>query len=767
MPKPKPIARPLGERIANARQQGRTQQALELTRQLFKQEPTEEHRQLLRQVTLERGQQLQDTGNWRDAATLYVNALTLRGSPEFDTALVAGLAATGRSTEALQLIGELSGADGLRARVVAQAADCSIPDGPAALEGLGPEVLAQREIIVSAFAASAAGRDDEARTLLQGIGLQSPFLEWKVLLRGLLAYYANDDARALENWQRLDPKRLPARLVAPLRFSIDPAYQAAQAPATQKLLAERSARLCGSALQQSLLGLQEKLTQENLGPAFRQAEAALPALRRDFPALVPRLADCFYWAIIDQGEPEDMGRYARVFGAPVDDPAFDRLEALAMEERGMYADAHKKWQQFLKVVADTPAVWPVELGRSVQALVWAHMGENAWSDLPKKKKHRRHPLFDSMFEEEPPLRPSAEECFRRSVALAPERLGPYLALFNLYRQEGELAKAKKIGNDYLKRDPNHVSMLHAMGDVHQESGEQKKALEFFERALRVNPLDPALRIKLSRAHQNWALELTVADKFAEARAQYQAALALCDVGKSLVQCQWAVLEMKAGASASAEELLAQARAEPDQRLATGYAVVCESVRAKVPPKERKVLAAAFESDLAATPTPREILALLATAARLRLERHDAFHGQKKREKDLQKFIDRLPLRDFDEAQLERLAASLTVLEDRMRLHKCIRMAIARYPKNPIFHLAWVDYHLIGRYPEEEGAAMRGSIERARKLVEEMPRGERQQQILERIEQLERRVEDVCGPPFNPLTMLDPFGGFFDDEEDDF
>src|SRR5438445_432127 len=70
---------------------------------------------------------------------------------------------------------------------------------------------------VRAFAQAHAGQDDAARETLQAVGLRSPFAEWKLLIRGLLAYYARDDARALENWQRLSADRLPARVTAPLR----------------------------------------------------------------------------------------------------------------------------------------------------------------------------------------------------------------------------------------------------------------------------------------------------------------------------------------------------------------------------------------------------------------------------------------------------------------------------------------------------------------------------------------------------------------------
>ena len=71
-----------------------------------------------------------------------------------------------------------------------------------------------------------AGRDDPAREALSGIGLSSPFLEWKLLLRGLIAWSANDTPRALENWSRLSPDRLPARLAAPFRLTADKSYAA-------------------------------------------------------------------------------------------------------------------------------------------------------------------------------------------------------------------------------------------------------------------------------------------------------------------------------------------------------------------------------------------------------------------------------------------------------------------------------------------------------------------------------------------------------------
>src|SRR5205823_7366926 len=88
-----------------------------------------------------------------------------------------------------------------------------------------PEWQADYDAVLQAFADVEAGQDDQARARVQAIGLRSPLLEWKLLLRGLIAFYQRDDARALENWQRLTPQRLPARLVAPYRLVIDETYR--------------------------------------------------------------------------------------------------------------------------------------------------------------------------------------------------------------------------------------------------------------------------------------------------------------------------------------------------------------------------------------------------------------------------------------------------------------------------------------------------------------------------------------------------------------
>src|SRR5262249_26168518 len=154
------------------------------------------------------------------------------------------------------------------------------------------------------------------------------FLEWKLVLRGLQAYYQNDDSRALENWQRLAHDRVPARLIAPLRAGLDKSYESSQPPATQTTLQRAKARLESKGIPQTLRDRRTTMSRgRSLAEVFRQAETLAATLRQEAPQVLPRLASCMYWSVLMHGQPEDVHRYQRAFGSPPDDPGLHRLQA--------------------------------------------------------------------------------------------------------------------------------------------------------------------------------------------------------------------------------------------------------------------------------------------------------------------------------------------------------------------------------------------------------------------------------------------------------
>lgn len=759
----------LHDRIVRALQTGSTTKALELARQLERQQPNEANRSLLRDALIRHGLEQQQHGQFKNAAADFLAAAELGGDATFRASLANRLAGCGKLTEAQALFKDQPD-DPLRtAQILGHAADFAMQHGHSGRAVLPAELHAALTQTELAWGHVEAGRDEEARTALQAIGLQSPFLEWKVFLRGLLAMYAGENARALENWQRLDAKRLPSRLAAPLMYHLDPEFRKNVTAIPQATLHDHSVILFGSPLIRRLQEIRSALTKDNLAPAFRLAEKLLPELKRDFPDLVPRLGACFTWAIIEQGMPEDLDRFLRVFGAPADDPTLHRVKALALETRELFRDAHKVWQAYLKELEHSRE-WTPEAGKRARALIWARMGQNALPAQRLRTTRQRLNIFE-MYQElqgKVPLKPTPEECFRKSIELAPDRLEPYLALFAMHRKAKETAKARKAGQELLKRFPEHAATLEALGDLALEEHNVVNACNYFAGALKANPLERDLRLKLARTRQNLALELTRAKKYDEARAEYRQAQALWEGPQTPLLCSWALLERKAGRAEDERALLEQASAEPARRLAVPYLLMCEAVRAKLSPAERKILVEAFETELTRQPpTPLEILNLLQAAAAQREDRLEAITGQKTREKALLKFLDAIPFTSFDEPQTLQLCESLLALQARPPLLRCLKNAESRFPNSPAFLLLYVDYCLSSRSPEGQVFTIRQVLEQARRLTESMPRGEGQQQILEEIQARQNRARELNASHldgFNPLVDFINFG--FSDEDDD-
>jgi tetratricopeptide (TPR) repeat protein len=753
----------LKARIKRAMQEGRYQTALEQARSLFKEDASQAHRDILQQATLGRARQLRGQGYTRDAVNVLSNAVDLASDPEWFRQIAEEFAACGEGRKALEVLNQAPD-PAARARVLARLADSAVSQGKTGRPSLPEDLQAQFDLVVQAFTLAEAAKDEEAREHLQGIGLQSPFLQWKVFLRGLLAYYLNDDTRAVENWQRLDPERLPARLAAALRFRIDRAYRLAQPPAAQNLLRQLADRLLGSGLVPLLRALQPSLASERQLPlAFRQAEGLLPHLRREAPHLVPRLASCFYWAIVDHGHPEDVGWYKRVFGAPADDPHFAKLEALAEEQRGSMEGAHQHWQQFEKSVADNPSGWPGDQRNRVRSLVWAHMGHNA-DEVPDLDALGSLPPFLRDHPDRPrPLKPSAEECFQHSLKLAPDTLAPHEALFEHYRKKKKLGKAIQAGRRLLERFPEHVQTLEALGDLLMEKQEYGEAIERFARAVQANPLERRLRAKLSAAHAYNARSFAERGHFDTARGEYQAALASSENrDDASVLCKWAACEFKAGDTRRAQELLAQAHTEAGNRLAVAFSMLIETIRLKLPRTLKNHFDTEFKAALAEPPSATAARAIALTAASHRLAGVTYF-GQKTHEKKVLGYLDKARTAEFAETELAEICSALRGLKSGRLLMSYIRLGQQRFPASPVFFLMEAEENLArGTFWNTEVL-----LNKARQLASTLPRDDRQKELLDTIQEHEQHLRVL-----NPFAALlaglgeggfpNPFGMDMDD-----
>jgi tetratricopeptide (TPR) repeat protein len=762
----------LKARIDRTRREGKYQQALELVKQLHRAEPTAAHLDLLKDTYFQRAVQLRSQGYSRDAATVLEVAARLdEKNPDWLGKLAAEMARCGEVARAQALASQLPDPV-LQAALTSQLADGAMLKGKEGRNALPPVLQAEYDRVVEAFAHAEAGHDDKARDALQAIGLRSPFLEWKLLLRGLQGFYVNDNERALENWQRLDPQRVPARLAAPFRAALDPDYRKVQPPQSQTLLAQQYEQMQASALQR--LGRELRGTArhaENSARLYRATDSLLPALKQEAPHLVPRLARVLYWGIPEAG-PDAIPRYRRLFGAPPDDRNFHRIQAIAQERHGSLEDAHKHWQGYEAEIATQPEAWPGEQGRLARALIWVRMADNA-AKVPTAKMLKKMPrLFRSLTGMPEPLKPPADDCFRRALELAPNLLEAHRDLFEYYRRQDEPARAVEAGEKLLTLFPDHFETLEDLADLHAHQGRAARALELLDRAVQHNPLNRELRRKMLAIQMVRARELAEKGKFDEARVHYQAALNEAEQDNLCsVCCRWAAAEMKAGDTARADELLAQARTRCPGELLISYTLLVETNRLKLGSSLKRRYTSEFNREIAGTGTPELAVALVAYVRSLEASGVN-YHGQKSHSKKIYEYADRIDKNAYSEAQLKRLVSEMARSEAPPRLvGRFLTHGRYRFPANPYFPY-FEAIHRMGDEPEEGGTdwQVRPLLDEAEQKARGLPTDPELKAMLDDI-QRRRQLMTLLNPfmsmgfPFFAGAGMPDFFGFDDDDDD--
>jgi tetratricopeptide (TPR) repeat protein len=692
----------LKARVERTRREGRFQHALELVKQLFKAEPTPAHLELMKDTYLKRAGQLRSQGYTRDAATVLDAASHLdETNSAWLEQLASELAQCGDVARSVELLKRAPGGS-ISPAAMARLADAAFLADKGGRASLPPELQLDYDRIVTAFQQVESAQDEQAKATLQIISLRSPFLDWKLLLRGLQAYYQRDDDRARDNWQRLDPQRLPARLAAPFRSAIDPAYRDAQPPATRDALRRQYDWLQGSPVLPQMRSLRSALAdQESLADAFRLAEAALPALKQQAPHLVPRLAHCMYWAILNTG-PDELSRYKRVFGPPADDPFFNRLTALAYDNGGELTGAHDYWQRLEREISQHPNGWPGDQAKLARALIWLRMAENAAS-IPPPEKRAMLPRFLRELDQMPDqLVPGAEACFRRALELAPNLLDIHSAQFHYYLRNEQTAKAIKSGRRLLELFPDHVQTIEELAAVYEFKRQHDVELRLLEEALKHNPLDRDLSERVANAHLACAREEVEQGHFEPARAHYENAVHFADPARhGFIACCRAACELKAGEESRANELLAEARAKAPGEMLITYTLLVEGIRVRLPGTLKTRFTQEFNDAVADKPTPELARGLLDYLVHLQLTGVE-YHGRKTHTKKIMDFIGRIDMKHCSEDDFFAIVGDLVRLHAPPRMtNRFLQYAQRHYRQNP-FGYYYEAAFLMGDELEESG-----------------------------------------------------------------
>jgi tetratricopeptide (TPR) repeat protein len=620
-----------------------------------------------------------------------------------------------------------------------ESCDQAVARGRHARQKLSESLRAGCDAIVGAFEAYEAGRVDEAAHRLKEIGLHSPFLEWKLLLRGLIAYSAGDDGRARDNWSRLCGNRLPGRLAAPLLAALDPHFRAAQPASRQQKLQAVADEFRGGSIPLWRRAMAELWRPERFIAAIEQIAELLPPLRREMPDLEQMLVRTCYAAAAG-GHP-DGARLLKAHFAPLaDDPTWSRLQALAAERRCEFAEANRHWQAYQRVVANAPE-WTADRARA-QAMIWHRCGINAIQcrqTLPPR----------------PRPKPDAEDCFRRAMALDPNFADPYEALFEIYWDCERLNEAAELGRALAQLKPGDAQLHIDLAEIARTRGEIDDAIACLTRARELDPFNRELIERTGECLIQRARERAIAEDFLGAQNDLAAAERLAPATSPVVRdCLRAAIAYKQGDLERGEEFARSARqAAP---AAAALTMSAEAARLKLPNSLRKLWKRELDAVINGSANT-ECAVGLVEAAIEQLSCRTSYHGAKSDENRVRKYVERVNWQLANPALAVRLCEALLNLEWTPLLRRTALLAGHSFPFDPAFPY----YQALSFLQQDEFRnywPARTQIERARKLAESLPPDEEtKRRWLNDIATLEKELAAVS--PFGPAGMNKIFEAF--------
>ncbi|MCE9534059.1 MAG: hypothetical protein K8T89_23520 [Planctomycetes bacterium] len=738
--------------------------AVGFARRLLASEPSEASQRELQRVYLECIRILFERKSLTEANRLINEAESLKDTTaDWLENLAICFAQLGEGERARLLLARLP-ASPVLAKVQVLLIDQAMTDFQRGRDRVPPEFVSGFNLIRQAFADYDRGQDETARTALQGIGLQSPFLEWKLLIRGLIAYSTNDDARAIDNWQRLDPERLPAKLAAPLRFSIDPAWKATL-PVEQMRLMSSQAEKAGSPILQALRDMQRPLgTSRDLSQILRKHATAIEMLKRQYPPQFTKLANIFYWQIQRGGQPQDIDAYERAFGPPVDDPRFDRLKANVMEAMHSFEEANHFWKNYADWIEKNPQRWPGEQGKRARARLYLRMGDNAIEILEGPNSS----MFDEMAfllsrgkvgkTKQPSPELSPEKYFQKAAELSPNWKEPALRLLEILGDEERWEDAEAVGKRAIEHNPDDVDLLVRISVSQGALGKLDEAMKSLKKAVQSNPLDKKLRMAYANLVLQNARAIALANQFDEARIAFQEAISF-DSGTILGQnalIAWSACEEKAGNNDKVRELEERIGQVSRTKSAIIYMSCVEYTRIKVKKAILQPRQSRFEELLASDLSTEDLMALIKVLAYYQLD-IPRYRGIGPHEKKITAQLQKLIKSNPSERQLVDLGMMVWSLRLPKILKICVDAALSRFPKNPCF-----------------------SFLAAEQMIQQRPKSFSERNVYSYFQKAMRGIEDLTDdtsrtirdaiearwkeyPELEPMDDDDEFGfDFFDD-----
>jgi len=242
-----------------------------------------------------------------------------------------------------------------------------------------PEVGQEATLVRQALEALYAGDEATALGLVRDIARSSPVSEWKLLVRGLAAFYRGDHGETQANWNRLDPERAPQRIARQLQ-KLHQGQSEKDAGGTD--FAELEGLVYGERILPRLRELSDLVAKNRWVDVLRRITSLRLSLRAVDPRLAEKLTSSLLAPLLDHATSLNytsgtrlLREFTQVAEPLAIDPGWNRLWALTWERPlDGTSVAIKYWTKYIADLESCTAL-KAEERPLAQALVWKHMAQ--------------------------------------------------------------------------------------------------------------------------------------------------------------------------------------------------------------------------------------------------------------------------------------------------------------------------------------------------------------------------------------------------------
>jgi hypothetical protein len=365
-----------------------------------------------------------------------------------------------------------------------------------------PELYEELTAVRKALEYVCAERLTDALGALKPIRLQSVFAGWRLFIKGLCAFYAGENSKALEAFQRLGDESLLSRAARPFVLIIDKNTRLISRDEVKEPLLMQVCRILNRPDMASVLPRAEYLWQlRRYADSYAHVAQTLKRFPSEEPGLLHTLS-LFYFNAVFHMDPRQADKYLKGLHFFIRRKNNDTIDFLFFTRtRNLYCDNDpivsdhdylKMWEEFLILHHRVH-----EEKSKLRALVYAHLGEifaredegDPFAFFVERKKQKAGVRNFEL----------AEEAYEKSLQFNGHDKDVHLNIMRLYEVVGENGKRNKKLDEIIRLFPDEDSLA-KNGNFCIERKAFIKGIEFLKRAAALDPLDRNNRESLCVAY---------------------------------------------------------------------------------------------------------------------------------------------------------------------------------------------------------------------------------------------------------------------------